>query len=74
MIQVASCEQASIKTNRKPAQNHQSKKLLFFLKTFTLEFKFDRHFEHMFSCQRMQSGLPVFLVGEFGIFETFLQK
>ena len=68
MIQVASCEQASIKTNWKPLQNHQSKTLLLF-KTYTLEFEFDRHLKHMFSYQEMQSGFPVFLVGEFGTFE-----
>ena len=73
MIQVAACEQALIKTNWKPIQSHQGKTLLLF-KTFTLESEFDRHLEHMFSYQGMQSRLPVFLVGEFGTFVTFLQK
>ena len=73
MIQVASCEQALIKTSRKPIQNHQSKTMLHF-KTLTLEFEFDRHLEHMFSCQGMQSGLPVFLVGEFGTFMIIFCK
>ena len=55
MLQVASCEQALIKTNKKPVQNHQSKTVLLF-KTYTLEFDFDRHLEHMVSYQGMQSG------------------
>ena len=65
MIQVASCEQALLKTNRKPFQNHQSKAMLLF-KTYTLEFEFDIHLKHMVSYQGVQSGLPVFLVAEFG--------
>ena len=73
MIQVGLCEQASIKTNRKLIQNHQSQTVLLF-KTYTPEFEFDRHLEHMVSCQGMQSGLPAFLVGEFGAFERFLCK
>ena len=73
MIQVASCEQALLKTSRKPIQNHQSKIMLLF-QTYTLEFEFDRHLEHMVSYQGMQSGFPVFLVGEFGTFEIFMQK
>ena len=72
MIQVALCEQALVKANRKPIENHQSKTLLLF-KTFTLEFEFDRYLEHMFSYQRMQSGLPMFLVGEIGTFEIFFK-
>ena len=67
VIQVAWCEQALIKTNRKLIQNHQSKKVLLF-KTFTLEFDFDRHLEHMVSCQGMQSELLVFA------FEIFMQN
>ena len=39
-------------------------------KTYTLEFEFDRHLEHIVSYLGMQSGLPVFLVGEFGTFEV----
>ena len=65
MIQLRSCEQALIKTNRKPIQNHQSK-TTFLFKTHTLEFEFDRHLEHIVSYQGMQSGLLLFLVGEFG--------
>ena len=72
-LQVASCEQALTKTNRKPNQNHQRKTLLL-SKTFTLEFEFDRHLEHMFSYQRMQCGLPVAFVGEFGTFVIFCKK
>ena len=74
MIQVALCDQALIKTNRKKKtiQNHQSNTLLLF-KMFTLEFEFDRHLEHMFSYQGMHK-LPVFLVGEFGAFEIFIQN
>ena len=71
--QVALCEQALIKTNRKPIQNHQSKTLLLF-KTFTLEFELDRHLEHMFSYQGMQSGLSVFLIFDFGTFVIFCKK
>ena len=69
MIQVSSGEQALIKTNtnRKPIQTHQSKT------TYTLEFEFDRHLEHMVR-HRMQSGLYVFVVGEFGAFEIFMQN
>ena len=44
MIQVALCEQALIKTNRKPFRNHQSKTMLL-LKTYTLEFESDRYLE-----------------------------
>ena len=73
MIQIASCEQAFIKTNRKPIRNHHSKTLLLF-KKYTLGSEFDRHLEHMVSYQGMQSGLPVFLVGEFGAFEIFMQN
>ena len=75
MIQVASCEQALIKTNRKRIQNHQSKTMLLF-ETNTLEFEFDRHLEHMvtYTYQGMQSGLPVFVVGEFDTFEIFMQN
>ena len=74
MIKVASRELTLIKTSRKPIQNHQSKTLLLF-KTFTLELEFDRHLEHMFSYQGTQSGLPAFLVGEFGTSVVFfLQK
>ena len=40
-------------------------------KTFTQEFEFSRHLEHMVSYQGMQCGLPEFLVGEFGSFEIF---
>ena len=35
-------------------------------KMYTLEFEFGRHLEHIVSYQGMQSGLSVFLVGEFG--------
>ena len=73
MIHVASCEQALIKTNRKPVQNHQSKTMLLF-KMYALGFQFDRHLEHMVSYQGMQSGLPMFLVGGFGAFKIFMQN
>ena len=73
MIQVSLCEHTLIKTTRKPIQNHQSKTMLLF-KTYTLEFEFDRHLEHMVSNQEMQSGPFVFPVGEFGTFEIFMQK
>ena len=43
-----------IKTNQKTTQNHQSKTMLLF-KTYTLEFEFDRHLEHMVICQGFQS-------------------
>ena len=43
-------------------------------KTYTLEFEFDRHLKHMVSYQGIQSGLPVFLVGEFGTFKIFIQN
>ena len=42
--------------------------------TYTLEFEFDRHLEHMVSYRGMQSGFPVFVVGEFGAFEIFMQN
>ena len=74
MIQVASCEQALIKakkeTNSKPPEQNNAS----FQKVHTHEFEFDRHLEHMFSYQGMQSELPGFLVGEFGTFEIFTQK
>ena len=40
---------------------------------YTLECDFDRHLDHMVSYQEMQSGLLMFLVGEFGI-SRFLLK
>ena len=43
-------------------------------KTRTVEFEFDRYLEHMVSYQGMQSGLPMFLVGEFGTLEIFMQN
>ena len=43
-------------------------------RTYTLEFEFDRHFEHMISYQGMQSWLPVFPVGEFSAVEIFMQN
>ena len=43
-------------------------------KTYTLEFEFDRHLGHMVTYQGTQSGLPVFLVGEFGAFKVFMQN
>ena len=73
MIQVASCEQGFIKTNTNPIQNYKSKTMLLF-KTYTLEFEFDEHLEHMVGYQGMQSGLPVFLVGEFDAFEIFMKN
>ena len=69
--QVALSEQPLMKTNRKPIQNQQSKTVLLF-KTYTQEFEFRRHPEHMVSCQGMQNGLPVFHVGEH--FENFYRK
>ena len=72
MIQVASCEQALIKTNRKQTQNYQSKTMLLF-KMYMVEFEFDRHLEHIISYQRMQSWVSVFLIVEFGTFEIFMQ-
>ena len=51
---------------------------MFLFKTYTLEFEFDRHLEHMVSYQGMQSGQscenPVFVAGEFGAFEIFMQN
>ena len=41
-------------------------------KTYTLEFEFDRHLEHMVSYHGTQCGLPVLVVGEFGAFEIFM--
>ena len=73
MIQVTSFPQALIKPNNKLIQNHQSKTMLL-LKTYTLEFEFDINLEHMVSYQGMQSGVSVFLVGDFGTFEIFMQK
>ena len=43
-------------------------------KIYTLEFEFDRRLEHMGRYQRMQSELPVILVGEFGALEIFMQN
>ena len=73
MIPNVSCEQALIKRNRKQIQNHQSK-TVFLLKTCTPEFEFDRHLKYMVSYQGMQSGLPVFVVDEFGTLEIFIQN
>ena len=72
-MQIASCEQASVKTNRKPIKNYKSNTMVLF-ETYTLGFEFHRHLEDMASYQGMQSGLPVFLVGEFDTFEIFMQK
>ena len=68
MIQVASCEQALIKRNRKPIKNHRNKTMILF-KTYTLKIEFDRHLKQMDSYQGTQSVLPLLLVGEFGAFE-----
>ena len=73
VIQVASCEQVLLKTNRKSIQHHQSK-TMFLFETYTLEFEFNRHLEHMVSYQGMQSGLAVPVAGEFGTFEIFMQN
>ena len=43
-------------------------------KTYTLVFEFNRHLEHIVSYQGMQSRFLVFLVGEFGTFEIFMQN
>ena len=71
MMQVALCEQALIKANKKPIQNHQSKTMFLFI-THTLELEVDRYLEHMVSYQGIQSRLPKFLAGEFGTFEIFI--
>ena len=71
MIQVASCEQAFIKTNRKPIENYQTKSMFLLKRThlnLSLTDTRDRHPEH---CQGMQSGLPVFAAGELGAFKIF---
>ena len=47
---------------------------MFLFKLYTLEFELDIHLELMVSYQGLQSGLPVFVVAEFGTFEIFLQK
>ena len=73
MIQFALCEQAFIKIDKKPIQNRKSRTMLLF-KTYTLEFEFDRHLEHIGSYQGMQSGLAVSVVGEFSTFEIFMQR
>ena len=59
--------------NRKQIQNDQNKTMLLF-KTYTLESEHDRHLEHMVSYRGTQSGLSMFLVGEFGTLEIFMQK
>ena len=59
--------------NKKTIQSHQSKNNALF-KTYTLEFEFDRHLENIVTNHGLQSGLLVFLVGEFGTFEIFMQK
>ena len=43
-------------------------------KMYTLGFEFERHLEQMVSYQGMQSGLPVFLVDEFGTFEILCKN
>ena len=60
MIQVATCEQSLIQTNRKPIENRQSK-TVFLFKTYTLEVEFDGHLEHMVSYQESRAGFPCFL-------------
>ena len=45
---------------------------MFVFKTYTLEFEFE--FEHMVSYQRMQGGLPMFVVSEFGTFKIFCKN
>ena len=71
MIQVASCEQALIKANKKPIQNHPSKTMFLFI-THTLELEADRYLEHIVSYQGMQNRLSKFFAGEFGTFEIFI--
>ena len=70
MIQVASCEQALIKTNRKLIQKHQSKTMLLF-KTYTLEFDTSSTWLAIMECR---VDLPVFLLGEFRTFDIFMQN
>ena len=72
MIKVASCEQALIKTNKKPIENHQNNTMFLFKRTH-LNFSV-RHLEHMVNYQGMHCGLPVFVIGEFDAFEIFMQN
>ena len=74
MIQVASYEQALIKRNWKLIHNHQSKKCFSSKHRHRNLSLTDIDLEHMVSYQGMQSGLPVFLNGEFGTIEIFLQN
>ena len=43
-------------------------------KTYTLEFEFDRHLEHMVSYQGMQSGFPCLLLVNSALSRFFLQN
>ena len=70
MIQVALCEQALIKENRKPIQNHQSKTMLLSKRTYR-----DLSLTDISSTSLANAEwLPVFLVGEFGTSEILMQK
>ena len=73
MVQVASCEQAcnknKLETNSKPPEQ-----TMILFKMYTFKSEFDRYLKHMVSYHRRQSGLLVFLVGEFGTSENFMQK
>ena len=53
---------------------NRESKTMFLFKMYTLKFEFDRHLEHIVSYQGMHSGLPLFVAGEFGAFEIFMQN
>ena len=73
MIQVASCEQALIKINGKPIQNHQSKTMFLFKHTH-LNLSLTDIWSTMVTYQGMQNGFFMFVVGEFNAFEIFMQN
>ena len=54
--------------SKSPEQNNAP------FKTYPLELEFDRHLEHIVNYQGMESGLPMFLVGELGTFDIFSAK
>ena len=60
MIQIALCEQASIKICKKPIQNHQSKTVLLF-KTYTVEFEF-YILSTWLAIRECRVGFPCFLL------------
>ena len=75
MIQVALCEQALTKTNKKPIQKTTRAKQCFFLKRTHLNLNLTDISSTWLAVRECKVGFPpVFVVGEFCAFEIFKQN